>query len=1118
MASVQDEQLDQPIGQRIGHPGASHDNRRASDRRRGWQALIKDTAPGALALLVASAFLSPVEPAAAAPLEVTFNGTIYTVDLSQCFAPGTILSGCNGSTDFRKSSWFGNAQLAQSLSVATGDQLGLPNPVLGTGLGPNFVWQSGSPAQFNESALPFDGFVWDPVLNISYSRGGSWNSLTGASTYSTVWLAKEVVAPRPLAGPILPGNNGTSVNTTSSLLAGRLLPQFKGGTLAVSASGTTVANNFSLDDSSTNAIDAAGNNATFSGVFADQAGLQGSINFRNSGANGAVVLLSGQSTYQGLTSIWDNATVDIGITNALPTSTELILFGNGRLRLRDNNQTIEALGGAGAIELGAGNLTLNLNAPFTRNSSVDISGSGNLIKDGSYTQVFNGALGHTGQTLINGGSLILNGTSTSDVLIQPNGLLGGNGVISANVLNFGTVSPGQQSIGTLTINGGSYLQDTSATLAIDVAGSGQSDLLQLTGSGVGQFLLLEGNLRLTSFQGAPITPGMIYTAVTVPLGTVGGDPGLFADTGGVAGTSGFRFVRDEDAAFTLLANGTAVADPDKLQFGWLQLSPTGSVIPTNTPPGIATIAAVKPTGGALTQAITGTIPTLLQQCTANTGNAAACQFNLTVGGSSGANGPNGNSIPTAKALDAGMSSVYAAASQGLRGGFAIPTINGGFSGYSSNQALAAAVTPDFIAVYGALYSLPNRAQLNQALHSITAEPYASMQTVAIAALEQFRRQTLSLGDSSQAIRLFTEAEVCRAADGTLIPADRDPRPLDCQPLKIPQASRWSLLIDATNTQASMTGTNDLSSLDYNIFQSSYGLQYDVSRQWSVGANFGYGQANLYNVQYANASISSDTYSGSLWGLYRPSRPWKIKGMVGYTNFQSSANRSINFGSLDRIATASFGGTGFTTALQAEYDWILSADKADRNAVRLRPNATVAYSRYNQAGFSESGAQSLNLSVDGHSADSLVFGIGFTLETPLQLSSSTRLIPRLSLGYAYDTDAGTHPDQEQQLTASFAEVPALGAIDVQGQNRGADDLTVGLNVELETSDQFSLYAGVAGSFRSNVNELSYGCGLRWRFGGPPLAAVAKGGTVAAPAPEAPVPMPSEPVAPTIRGLW
>jgi hypothetical protein len=36
--------------------------------------------------------------------------------------------------------------------------------------------------------------------------------------------------------------------------------------------------------------------------------------------------------------------------------------------------------------------------------------------------------------------------------------------------------------------------------------------------------------------------------------------------------------------------------------------------------------------------------------------------------------------------------------------------------------------------------------------------------------------------------------------------------------------------------------------------------------------------------------------------------------------------------------------------------------------------------------------------------------------------------------------------------------------------------------VETSDQLSVYAGVAGSFLSQGNELSYGGGLRWRFGG------------------------------------
>jgi len=177
---------------------------------------------------------------------------------------------------------------------------------------------------------------------------------------------------------------------------------------------------------------------------------------------------------------------------------------------------------------------------------------------------------------------------------------------------------------------------------------------------------------------------------------------------------------------------------------------------------------------------------------------------------------------------------------------------------------------------------------------------------------------------------------------------------------------------------------------------------------------------------------------------------------------------------------------------------------------------VAYSRYSQDGLTETGAQSLNLGINGHSANSLVYGIGFTLETPLPLAGQTRLIPRLSVGYQHDVYASTNPNEAHQVTASFAEGPALGSIDVLGQNRGANDLNVALNVELETSDQFSLYAGVGGSFRSNVNEISYGGGLRWRFGGAPRAAVSKGGAAATPPVEAPVSAPSEPVAPTIRG--
>lgn len=850
-------------------------------------------------------------------------------------------------------------------------------------------------------------------------------------------------------------------------------------------------------------------------------GKGGAIQFVNNSSGLSNISLSTQSTYTGDTGIGlsGSGDVELGlrVPQALPQTTIVNIGSRGKLEVF-NTTTIAGLKGQGFVDNSGSTLTLGvpsgsgLGPSSSLTSSAAIIGDGSLIKDGAYQQIFNGALSYTGDTTVRGGTLVINGTSTSETIIEPNGTLGGTGVIAANVFNFGIVSPGQ-SIGTLTIDGGSYLQDSTATLAIEVAGAGQSDLLQLTGSGAGQAIFIEGNLKLSSYQGAPITPGMVYTAVTVPSGTVGGDPSLSAATGGVAGTSGYRFVRDEDATFTQLANATATPDANKLQFGWIQLKPGATpssppgTISTATRPGQPTIDTVKKTGGALTHILTAPTATLIDQCTANTGagTAFSCQTSVLSGGSSGSSGSNTNNISVANVIDAGISSVYAAVVQGTTGGTPIPTATGTPSGYTSNQALTGAVTPDFVTVYSALFSIPTRAELNQALHSITAEPYASMQSVALEAMEQFRTNALSNGD--KAIRLWTEADMCQTSNGHLIPAKGDQVPSDCKPRKVSQASRWSLLIDATNTQANLDGTNDLASLDYNIFQSTYGLQYDASKQWSIGAAFGYGRANLYNYEYANSSIDSDTYSAGAWAIYRPTDPWKITALVGYMNLQYDSSRTINFGGLNRTAAANWSGNGFTTALEAEYDWILSTNKHDRNAIRLKPNTFLAYSLHSQGNITESGADSLNLAINGHSADSLVYGIGFTLETPIQLAKRTRLIPRLSVGYEHDFNGNA--DEEHQLSASFAEVPALGSLDVLGQNRGADDLNVALNLELETSDQFSLYAGVGGAFWSNGNELSYGAGLRWRFGGPPRAAVAQA-QPSTPAPSgealAPIPQP------------
>ena len=671
-------------------------------------------------------------------------------------------------------------------------------------------------------------------------------------------------------------------------------------------------------------------------------------------------------------------------------------------------------------------------------------------------------------------------TANGNLAVDTTGVVSGIGTITANVWNEGSVSPGN-SIGTLTVDG-NYIQgltNPNANLNIEVDGSA-SDLLKITGDN--RTILLGGNLNISSYNNAAVSPGHVYTAIDVTGdNAAGGELGLTTKLN-VVGSSGMKFVRETDREFRLLdpayyatctSNDPAVqVGCTKLQFAWLKVHPdTGVAVnpDRHKTPGQSTIKAIKQTGGALTTASSSNSSTNTNTCIANGGNAASCQQQNKTGSGSGAH--NANSTNAAKTLDAGWASLGAAVSSGVTGGSAIGT-----TGYTTNQTSAALVTPDFANVIAAFFSIPTRIELNQALHSITAEPYASMQSVALEAMEQFGKNSLALTDRS--VPLTHTQTFCKTDDGSLVPADSPERPDTCDAREKTVGSRWSLLLDGSNTEANLNGTSELASLDYNVFSTIYGLQYAFSPEWSAGAAFGYGQANLYNYEYANAHINADTYGGSIWGIYRPSADWKISGLLGYMNLQYDSTRQMAFGGLNRTANANWDGNGFTTALEAQYNWALNGDSSDPDAIRLKPRTFLSYAVHNQGSFSESGAQSLNLAIDSHTADSVLWGLGFTLETPIRLSSSNRIIPRFTVGYEHDFMGSA--DEEHQLTSSFSELPALGSIDVLGQNRGADALDLGLSIEIETSDSVSLYAAVNGGFWSNGTEISYGGGLKYAW--------------------------------------
>jgi len=145
--------------------------------------------------------------------------------------------------------------------------------------------------------------------------------------------------------------------------------------------------------------------------------------------------------------------------------------------------------------------TLSVNTgDFTVTSGAASISGGALLTPGDFNKLGSGLLNVLsniitgGNTNIASGILAINGSLTTDnVLVQLGAWLKGSGLINGNVINSGTVAPGN-SPGTLTING-NFTQTSSGTLQIEVADNAFDQLI-VTGQAS-----LAGTLQAVAFGG-----------------------------------------------------------------------------------------------------------------------------------------------------------------------------------------------------------------------------------------------------------------------------------------------------------------------------------------------------------------------------------------------------------------------------------------------------------------------------------------------------------------------------------------------------------------------------------------------------------------------------------------
>lgn len=357
-----------------------------------------------------------------------------------------------------------------------------------------------------ESSI-FDGSISGFAGMTLTKNGESSQTLSGSNTYTGGTI---------LTAGILSITSDGSLGESSGALT------FNGGTLETSE---TFSSNRPTTLSSTGAIQVKNGTWTLLAVVEGDGGLTktggGTLNLSNSNTyTGATLILDGILTLTGSGSI--NTSSSMNVTTGATFDVSAIPSGT----------TINNLSGGGIVNFGS--QSINLISSSSTLFSGNLEGTNGLNKLGTATLTLAGANTYTGSTHVEAGTLFINGSITSNVLIEEGATLGGSGTITGNVVvnSLATLTHGS----TLTIVGG---VDNFGTMDL---GDSVSEIMisdNLTFEPSSQLSILisnKGNSLVTVGGMTTINPGVAVELIADPTYNLVNHGFIFLSANSITGT------------------------------------------------------------------------------------------------------------------------------------------------------------------------------------------------------------------------------------------------------------------------------------------------------------------------------------------------------------------------------------------------------------------------------------------------------------------------------------------------------------------------------------------------------------------------------------------------------
>ncbi|MFZ5802455.1 MAG: autotransporter outer membrane beta-barrel domain-containing protein [Candidatus Omnitrophota bacterium] len=261
----------------------------------------------------------------------------------------------------------------------------------------------------------------------------------------------------------------------------------------------------------------------------------------------------------------------------------------------------------------------------------------------------------------------------------------------------------------------------------------------------------------------------------------------------------------------------------------------------------------------------------------------------------------------------------------------------------------------------------------------------------------------------------------------------------------------------------------------NTFGTAAGIDKQLSDHFRGGAAFGYSYANVNSKDTGRPRTGINSFQGTLYGSYDPREQkapeegtqataketdrnyYYVDGILAFAHNEYESVRDIDFSNVLRHAYADYSGQQYAGKLESGYTFIFERTQA----LEVTPIASLEYSYLYTHGYTETGADSLNLKVEGEGYHALEQGLGMKFAYPFRSKKIGTLIPAVKGMWLYD-----YIGEKPESTSSFAgggpsfktsgAEPAQSAMvwgaEVAWLNKG--NMTLTANYDWETKDEFS----------------------------------------------------------------